>query len=354
MAIPREAVQAASKYGPQVDKIAAQYTNPVTGKRLTGKALLLKLSKGENAFKMGGAPSSAGARGATQFTPGSRQVAISKFGVDPWKDYDQAFHAAALHLLGKINGSTGLHGYNPGMASYPSYILNQRLGKVGGGATGTAPSVPRASGSPAATPTTTTPGVDNSGLRRQLAAQYLTQKSPTSSGLVNLAVQLRAAQDVPGTTQPSASTSQPRTVTPKRSNTSGRVDVAPGAERPGIGLQKPILGFLNGLSASMGRPVQVTTGTNHNRMTTTGNVSDHWAGNAADLGVPVDSQKGDLIAAHAIANAGGVPFGRALAMARKGGVFNFNTKQGRVQILWRTMVGGNHHNHVHIGLNPGR
>lgn len=140
---------------------------------------------------------------------------------------------------------------------------------------------------------------------------------------------------------------------------SGKVTIAPGAERPGVGLKPALLDFLHELSSVSGRTVNVTTGTNHNRMTTTGNVSDHWDGHGADLGVGGDarqsaevSRKGDLIAAHAIQVAGNMSFGKALQLARKGGVFNFQTSHGRVQILWKTLTGGNHYNHVHIGVRP--
>ena len=108
--IPTGALQAAQRYGPLVNQIAQGYRDPYTGHPLSGTALLLKLSKGENNLQMGGAPSSAGARGATQFTPGSRDVVIQKFGIDPWRSYDEAFHAAALHLRGMVNGQQGLQG----------------------------------------------------------------------------------------------------------------------------------------------------------------------------------------------------------------------------------------------------
>src|SRR5437868_582529 len=107
---------AAARYGRSVNHIAAQYVDPVTGHRLSGEALLIKLSKLESNFNMD-AVSPAQARGATQFVPGSRRVAIEKFGVDPWRTPDEAVHAAALHLRGKINGRSGLAGYNPGDAA---------------------------------------------------------------------------------------------------------------------------------------------------------------------------------------------------------------------------------------------
>lgn len=124
--------RAADRYGASVDHIAGRYTNPVTGKRLSGAALLLKVAQGEasalTSDKARTDVSSAGARGWLQFMPSSRAVAIKKYGVDPWRSPEEAVHAAALHLRGKINGKTGLEGYNPGMASYPDYILGQRVG----------------------------------------------------------------------------------------------------------------------------------------------------------------------------------------------------------------------------------
>lgn len=141
----------------------------------------------------------------------------------------------------------------------------------------------------------------------------------------------------------------------------GKVTIAGGANARGVTLQKPIMGFLKKLAGVSGRTVTVTTGTNHRQMTTSGNVSDHWDGNAADLGMGGDARqssavarRGDLVAAHAIQVAAGVSFKEAYAMAVKGGLWNFNTPQGRVQIIWKTLTGGNHYNHVHVGLNPHR
>ena len=132
--------QAAVRFGPSVDHIAAQYTNPVTGGRLSGTALLLKVLQGESSALTNPNArhevSSTGAKGWAQFMPSSRAVAIQKYGVDPWASPEQAVHAAALHLRGKINGSTGLEGYNPGSSSYPQYILGQKVGATHEGSGG--------------------------------------------------------------------------------------------------------------------------------------------------------------------------------------------------------------------------
>src|SRR5438105_1525421 len=152
--VPSADLQAARRYGRLVDPIAERYTNPLTGKRLSGEALLLKLAKGESGFDANA--DSGKAHGTTQFTPGSRQAVLSKFGVDPWRSKDEAYHAAALHLLGKVNGSTGLEGYNPGSSSYPSYILGQRVGNVGGSLGGGSGS-PRGGGSGGGSPSVSAP-----------------------------------------------------------------------------------------------------------------------------------------------------------------------------------------------------
>lgn len=129
-----------------MDAIAARYSNPVTGGALSGEALLAKLLQGESSAlsdsaDAGGRVSSAGARAWGQFMPDSRKTVIAKYGLDPWASIDQAVHATALHLRGRINGSTGLEGYNPGDPSYTSYILNQKVGSLGGGGSSSGGSV---------------------------------------------------------------------------------------------------------------------------------------------------------------------------------------------------------------------
>lgn len=424
MASPKQQIlNAIAKYGPSVDHIAAQYTNPVTGRPLTGKALLAKLLQGESSAlsdpeAAGRAVSGAGAKAWGQFMPDSRRTAIEKFGVDPWADPDQAVHATALHLRGKINGSTGLKGYNPGDPSYTNYILNQKVGHLagdvltrpGGGAKasggGGGGATASAIGARMATVQTSAPsGFADAGSSLASALELATKPmgapsqpiaapafaaapvlpagygQPVQSGGPAPAAELQlpdpTVAELPG---PGTSTVVPgdgvgivgAQATPgQAASTSragrGKVVVAPGAERDGHGLQKPILGLLRDVSAASGRDVTVTTGTNHSQfVVNTKRQSDHWVGNAADLGVGGDARqdkavgkKGDLIAAHAIQVASqragdGMTFAAALKLAKRGGVFNFETPQGRVQVLWRTLVGGDHFNHVHVGLAPGR
>jgi hypothetical protein len=389
----------------------------VTGERLSGAALIAKLLQGESGAlsdpeKARTAVSSAGAKGWGQFMPGSRQEAISKFGIDPWRSADEAIHATALHLRGKINGSTGLEGYNPGDPTYTDYILGQKVGHLAGSALkGAARGGAASSAMGAMPPAVTQVGggmVAPSGLLDVPAGASLSQAlqsavrpvmpsagvappsfaaGPTMAGAGPIPmgggpgpapqVQLPdpTQASLPGPAVPTdgigLSISPADAAGGADANTRvggkvGKVVVGPKANRDGVGLQKPLMGFLRQVSAGSGREVDVTYGTNHNQyVINTNRESDHWRGNAADLGVGGDARqdraaghKGDVLAAHAIQEASDragerITYAKALQMAKQGGVFNFDTPDGRIQVLWRTLTGGNHFNHVHVGLNPG-
>lgn len=93
--------------------------------------------------------------------------------------------------------------------------------------------------------------------------------------------------------------------------------------------------------------------------TKSGGMSDHYTGNsiayAGDFGLN-STFKGNTQAATQFAisvarNAGGnvnswAPF--------VGKAFNYNTSDGyRVQVIWQSNVGGNHYDHVHVGVKKG-
>ena len=141
----------------------------------------------------------------------------------------------------------------------------------------------------------------------------------------------------------------------------GSVTISPNANLPGRGMQRPVLDFLGLMAGLMGTPVGVTTGTNHDQYTTNGNTSDHYAGNAADLGIGGDirlgegsAHKGNVYASAALQVCG---FSKKEAdrMALSGQGLDFSRHfswagHDRIQIGWRTEVGGNHWNHVHVGV----
>jgi 3D (Asp-Asp-Asp) domain-containing protein len=134
----------------------------------------------------------------------------------------------------------------------------------------------------------------------------------------------------------------------------GQVVLAPGADRAGTPTQQPVLAFLARVAGIAERELVVTTGTNHSQFTSSGNVSDHWVGLAADLGsvangYAINGEGGTLIAAAAL-RAADVPEAQAWELARSGGGHDTCYRGWRVQTIWRT---GDHYDHVHIGLRRG-
>jgi hypothetical protein len=118
-AVPEAYKAPLARYGPLADDEARKYG-------LTGSELLAKLLSGESGFNMG-AVSSANAKGAAQFIPSTRQLYISRYGVDPWASPDSAVHAAAIYM----QKGGGLKAYNPGGGQgYINYILGQNVGGV--------------------------------------------------------------------------------------------------------------------------------------------------------------------------------------------------------------------------------
>jgi len=135
----------------------------------------------------------------------------------------------------------------------------------------------------------------------------------------------------------------------------GEFIIDPGANRPGADLAPELVGFIRRMAEFLPRPPIVTTGTNHSPTTTSGRPSDHWTGNAADFGslrnrFPVSGGGyGDEIARAAFV-AAGEPIATARANARKGGLFTIGRGRVRIQIIWKTLEGGDHYDHVHVGV----
>jgi hypothetical protein len=136
----------------------------------------------------------------------------------------------------------------------------------------------------------------------------------------------------------------------------GHVIIAPGANLPGKPIQAITLDYVTHMAASLGKPITVTTGTNHNKFSASGLVSDHFSGHACDIGMFAnggtdDSPVGDRIMEVACLLAGDSKAG-ASAKAHSGGLFTFTHANQRIQCIWKTNEGGNHHNHVHVGVRP--
>lgn len=136
----------------------------------------------------------------------------------------------------------------------------------------------------------------------------------------------------------------------------GKVTIVPGANLPGRDITPETMNFLAQVAGIYGKQLIVTTGTNHGYYTVDGNVSDHSSGHAADIGMIAnggydDSPVGDAIMAACLAAAGDPP-AQAAQEAIQGGLYNRYHSGLRIQCIWKTYIGGNHHNHVHIGASP--
>jgi len=136
----------------------------------------------------------------------------------------------------------------------------------------------------------------------------------------------------------------------------GNVKIAAGANRPGVPIAPETLAFVARMAGIAGRTLVITTGTNHSEYTVDGNVSDHWDGHAADIGMAAnggtdDSPVGDRIMAACLIAAGEPP-AQAIAHAQAGGLYTLVHDGLRIQCIWKTYLGGDHHNHVHVGARP--
>lgn len=134
----------------------------------------------------------------------------------------------------------------------------------------------------------------------------------------------------------------------------GKVRIAPDANFPGQPIRPVTIAFLERMAGIAGREIVVTTGTRHSKFTVNGTVSDHYDGHAADIGMAANGGTdngpvGDRIMAACLV-AGGVPREQALIQARRGGLYSLQAGGLRIQCIWKTDEGGNHHNHVHAGV----
>lgn len=118
-------------------------------------------------------------------------------------------------------------------------------------------------------------------------------------------------------------------------------------DRPGMPTKPLLRHFTRRLAGSLGKPITFGTGSQHNRMTTSGNVSDHWEGRGIDL--PMEGTKLKHAGAHALRLLG-VSKPKARQMAAAGGAYTVQYKGHRFQVIFRTTIGGNHWNHLHVGF----
>lgn len=125
-------------------------------------------------------------------------------------------------------------------------------------------------------------------------------------------------------------------------NTSKWVVMRSGADREGMPTNPAVFDFVSSVAQVYGKPLTIGTGTAHNQFVKgTNRESEHWKGNAADI--PATGKELTRMGQDALI-AAGMP--EAQARKKTGGVFNVNG----YQILFNTNTGGNHFNHLHVGV----
>lgn len=280
------------KHAPRVERLARERYG------ISGEALLSKVIEGESSEDHD-AVSTADAKSITQFIPSTREDFVKRFGIDPWRSKEEAVLAATMHLDGKHGYTAGLEGYNPGGGeAYVRYILDQPVGHRAGQGRKVTPQLRQA---------------------RRLARKEGLKVRPKGKGKPKLGE--LTGEDL--------STSSPAI---KRL---GRV-----------------------IAGRVGSPLEIISAARPGSTTTSGNVSDHSTGNAIDIhalstryGSEADQEHGNRIAYEAVIAAGGSK-AQAQAMAENGGALSVVNDQGvRTQIIWRSDIGGDHHNHVHVGVS---
>ena len=117
----------------------------------------------------------------------------------------------------------------------------------------------------------------------------------------------------------------------------------PGMDRQGTPTKAPVIDFVARVAQLYGAPLAIGTGSNHRQYVAGehGVVSDHWYGDAADI--PASGDALTRLGQEALI-AAGMP--EKEARKATGGVYNV----GGYNILFNTKVGGNHYNHLHVGL----
>jgi hypothetical protein len=120
------------------------------------------------------------------------------------------------------------------------------------------------------------------------------------------------------------------------------VVMAPGADRKGAATKQTTKDFVSKVAHENGSVLVITTGTNHNQYVAgSTRQSQHWTGDAADIAAY--GTKLTKLGQAALRAAG---MSKARSWTCRGGVYNIGGKN----ILFNTTVGGNHWNHLHVGV----
>lgn len=113
----------------------------------------------------------------------------------------------------------------------------------------------------------------------------------------------------------------------------------------GPSLRHPTITSALSAIAGLAGGLTVGTTTDHSKYTVSGNVSDHYSGNAADI--PATGARLTQLGQAALI-ALGVPRNQAHKM--RGGLYNVQHRGHRYQVIFNTHEGGDHTTHLHVGV----
>lgn len=181
--------------------------------------------------------------------------------------------------------------------------------------------------------------------RRQVIIDMMTANNPNDPMIATMS---SASTFTPPATPKVAKT--PKVAAPvarRPAPTAGNISFSPGADRAGAKTQAGVKALLAAIAGKAGRTLVVGTGTNHNQFVAgSQNQSDHWTGHAVD--VPASGEALTRLGREALVTAG-MPWSQAKNI--NGGLFNLTYRGKRAQIIFNTNIGGNHYNHLHVGLS---
>lgn len=312
----------------------------------SGAAVAAKTVIGESGGRRN-AVSSAGARGYTQFMPGTRQEYLDKYGVDAWGGPKSAIKAMMLY---QTKGG-GVESYNPGMPTYADYIMKTRIDPATNKALIRSGSKRAQQPDPDAVNVPGTPAVPGQSFaaeRSDLRANLLLGGKLSMSKLLDYKQQSKQLVDTPGTPAVPGRTVSPKgaeTAKPRTKVAQGKFNIiGPNPAR----LQPELVSYARKVARIYGGPLTGSDGSGHSKLTVNGNVSEHFSGNATDIPL---TGKALVRAGQAALIAAGMP--RAKAMKQNGGLYNV----GNHQIIFNVdgkQYGGNHLDHLHISSHARR
>jgi hypothetical protein len=252
-----------------------------------------------------------------------------------------------------LAGKASRYATDPGWERGVAGVYRTLGGDLAGGLpTATAPTAAVVPAAATTAPTRTTAAAAPAPLDRGaiIRQAFLGQLQGKPFSLLDLMRQLREQRTAVAAGPPPYSDASPPNNGPEPPRTpqlprNWRKYVKPGADmdRAGVATNPAVFDFVGKIGSIYGRPLTIGTGSNHPQYVKDSNrVSDHWYGLAADI--PMVGSDLTRLGQDAL-----IAAGMSEAQARKVSSWSGGNYNG-YNILFNTNVGGNHYNHLHVGL----